>query len=441
MAKTNPTKTSEPENTPGLALPGDTKPPADQPASPPPRMKTFKGGKKVGIIFSGGPAPSANGVISAASLSFLDNRYQVVGFYRGYEHLQEFDRLKLNLYERVHYENLDTSISRIRNHGGVYLKTARANPGREIHTESDFQDPQKTRRLRNILDAFEHLGVGSLISIGGDDTLKTANFLYRLGMPVIHIPKTIDNDYFGIPWTFGYWTSVNLAQQAILNLRSDAISTSRYFIVELMGRKAGWITYAAGIAGEAMMMISTEDIEGEIMDLELVTNKILDNILARERSGKNYGIITIAEGLAEKLPEEYRPTERDRHGNIRFGKAEVCRLMADRVSEKYFDRTGRKLTVTSKQIGYETRTAPPISFDVVLGSMLGYGAYKLFKQGKFGHMVSVTNNFDIKAVPFEELIDSETLLTKLRNVPKGSDFYELKEALAYRETTDFDEQG
>ena len=415
--------------------------PAEQVAQPVknPKPKLFHGGKKVGIIFSGGPAPSANGVISAAALSFLDNRYQVVGFYRGYEYLQDFDKLKLNLYDKVHYENLDTSISRIRNMGGVYLRTSRANPGKCIDKYEDLKDPQKIKNLSNILDAFEYQGVGCLISIGGDDTLKTANYLYLMGMPVIHIPKTIDNDYFGIPWTFGYWTSVNIAQQAILNLRTDAISTNRYVVVELMGRKAGWITYAAGIAGEAMMMISTEDIEGDIIDIEALTNQIVDKILGREKSGKQYGIITVAEGLAEKLPDHMKPTEKDRHGNVRFAKAEVGKVLANNIVKRYNERTGRKITVTAKQIGYETRTAPPISFDVVLGSMLGYGAYKLYKEGKFGHMVSVTNNFDIKAVPFDELIDKETLLTKLRNVPKGSDFYDLKEALAYRETIDFDE--
>jgi 6-phosphofructokinase 1 len=103
--------------------------------------------------------------------------------------------------------------------------------------------------------------------------------------------------------------------------------------------------------------------------------------------------------------------------------------VAERV---YQQRTGRKKKIIYKQIGYETRNAPPISFDVVLSSMLGYGAFKLYKNGQFGCMVSVSDNFSIVGVPFEQLIDPETLLTRLRNVPKGSDFYELKEALSYK---------
>lgn len=396
----------------------------------------YKGGHKVGMIFSGGPAPSANGVISAAALSFLDNKIRVVGFYHGYEYLQDFTKHRPNLHQGVHYEPLTTQIANVRNRRGVYLKTSRANPGKHVHSPEDLNDPEKTKRLKNILDAFDHLDIGVLISIGGDDTLKTANFLRLMGMPVIHIPKTIDNDYFGIPWTFGYWTSIDVAQKLLLNLRYDAISTERYFIVELMGRKAGWITYAAGIAGEAMMMVSAEDVDGEHLDLEWLCNDIVDMILSREKVGKRYGVICVAEGLAEKLPEFLKPTEKDRHGNVVFGKAEIGKIIANEVGKEYHRRTERNLKIIAKQVGYETRSAAPISFDVVLGSMLGYGAYKLYSEGNFGSMVSVTDNFDIKGIPFEELIDSETLLTRVRDVQKGSDFYNLKEALAYRHAHD-----
>jgi len=136
--------------------------------------------------------------------------------------------------------------------------------------------------------------------------------------------------------------------------------------------------------------------------------------------------------LADKLPEKYRPTEQDRHGNVILGTAEVGRVLRDAVEVAYRRRTGRKKKFIYKQIGYETRNALPISFDVVLASMLGYGAYKLYKNQQFSSMVSVSDNFSIVGVPFEQLIDPQTLLTKLRNVPRGSDFFDLKEALSYR---------
>lgn len=395
--------------------------------------KGYKGNTRVGMLFSGGPAPSANAVISSAALSFINARIPVYGFHYGFEFLENYDdRNRYSLVEGVHYEILTHEISGIRNRRGVYLKTSRANPGKNIKAREDLDDPDKIRKLNNILKAFESLGIGYLVTIGGDDTLKTANYLSMLGMPVIHIPKTIDNDYFGIPWTFGYWSSVQASQEALLNLKADAESTSSYFLVELMGRKAGWLTYAAGIAGESVMMISLEDIDEEVLDIEKMAERIVDVMISREKKDKYYGVICIAEGLAERLPDRYRPTEKDRHGNVILGTAEVCRIIRDACEDNYKERTGRKKKIIYKQIGYETRTALPISFDVVLGAMLGYGASKLFRQGSFNSMVSVSDNFQVIAVPFSELIDPDTLLTKLRNVPKGSDFFELKEALSYK---------
>ncbi len=396
-------------------------------------MKGYKGGKKVGLLFSGGPAPAANAVISSTVLSFLNKGVQVIGFYRGFEYLEDFEKYNpYSLVENIHYIKLDSSLSKIRNKRGVITKTSRANPGREVSSIEDLNDPKKNKRLRNILDAFEHLSIGWLITIGGDDTLKVANYLNLLGMPVIHIPKTIDNDYYGIPWTFGYWTAVEITKNAILNLRADAESTDAYFIVEIMGRKSGWLTYAAGIAGEAVKMVASEDVDEDVLDIEKLCDELVDLIILRERENKSYGVICLAEGLVDKLPDKYKPKEVDKHGNVIYGKAEIAKVIADEVKKLYKHKTGKSKKIVGKQIGYETRSAPPISFDVVMGSMLGYGASILFERKKFGYMVSVTDNFDIKEIPFKELIDSKTLRTKVRNVPKGSDFYNLKEALSYK---------
>ncbi len=394
--------------------------------------KLFKYGDKIGIIFSGGPAPSANAVISSCALTFLNSGHQVIGFYKGYEYLQNYDiNNPYSLVEEIHFKKLGVEQTKSRNKKGVLLKTSRANPGKKIKTKEDLSDPEKTKALMNILKALQTLGIGCLISIGGDDTLKTANYLRLLGLSVIHIPKTIDNDYYGIPWTYGYWTAVDVAGKEIQNLAADSEATETYFIVELMGRKAGWITYASGIMGEAVRMISTEDIEGQL-DLDSLADEIVELIILRERVFKPYGVVCISEGLADKLPPELKPKEKDRHGNIIYGKVELCKMLADRIEFKYKEKTGREKKVKGKQVGYETRCAQPISFDVILGSMLGFGSYKLFDKKLFGHMVSVSEKFDIIAIPFDELIDRETLLTKLRNVPSGSDFYNLKEALSFK---------
>lgn len=388
--------------------------------------------RKVAILFSGGPAPSANTVISATTLNFLDNNIPVIGVFRGYEFLQDFNPHYPKLRKGVHYEELSYNITQVRNDRGIYLRTSRANPGKNIRAMEDIEDTAKNAQLRNILDAFEYLNVGALISIGGDDTLKTANYLSIMGFPVIHIPKTIDNDYYGIPWTFGYWTAVNTAQTAMLNLKADAQATDSFFLVELMGRKAGWVTYAAGIAAEAILMIALEDIEEDVLDVEGLAERIADTIIARENNRRPYGIIAISEGLADKLPDKLRPHETDKHGNILYREAQIGKILADAARRIYCEKTGLEVKIIPKQIGYETRSAAPISFDVVLGSMLGYGAFKFFRQDEFGVMVSVTDNFDLKAVPFGELIDPVSLKTRLRDVPRGSDFYTLKETLSYR---------
>lgn len=397
-------------------------------------MKGYKGNRNVGIVFSGGPAPSANAVISVAALNFIDRKIPVYGFYSGFENLEKYDsRFEDSLQIDVHYELLDADIAGIRNRRGVYLKTSRANPGKGIKSKADLLNPEKNGKLMNIMDGLDSLGVGFLITIGGDDTLKTANYLGLMGLPVIHIPKTIDNDYFGIAWTFGYWSAVQTVKESLLNLKSDCESTGSYFVVELMGRKAGWITYAAGIAGEAVMMISTEDIEGDELDLDDMADEIVDTIIHREKREKHYGVICVAESLADKLPKKHRPTETDKHGNILMSTASVGRIIRNAVVKRYHERTGRTKKIIYKQIGYETRNVPPISFDVVLASMLGFGAYKLYCRKEWNSMVSVSANFQIIAKPFSELIDPDTLFTKLRNVPRGSDFYELKAALSFKE--------
>jgi 6-phosphofructokinase 1 len=387
--------------------------------------------KKVGILFSGGPAPSANAVISSVSLNLLDRDIPVVGIIRGYEFLQDFDKEYPKLRKDVNYVDMCYDITQARNRTGVIIKTSRANPGKNIKSIQDLNDEIKNRKLKNILDALEYLEIGALISIGGDDTLKTANFLWLMGLPVIHIPKTIDNDYYGIPWTFGYWTAVDTAHKIMLNLRADAQATDSFFIVELMGRKAGWITYAAGIASEAILMISSEDVNSDMLDMDSCIEKITDTIIAREQEGKPYGVIAISEGLVDKLPESLKPKVKDRHGNLIFGEAKISSVIADLTKHRYKEKTGLDVKIIAKQIGYETRSGPPIAFDVVLGSMLGFGAAKFLAEGQFGVMSSVTDNFEVKAVPFSELIDPQTMLTKLRDVPRGSDLYSLKESLSY----------
>lgn len=405
--------------------------------------------KRVGIIFAGGPAPAANAVISAAANSFLEDGRQVIGFFHGYSNLQDYHPVTHRLLPDKHYRVFDERDLRgLRNSRGIIIGTARANPGKQIQKIADFEDSKKTDRLRNVYNALIDLEIDALISIGGDDTLKTANLLceFQKTLPegarrvqVVHVPKTIDNDYRGIDFTFGFFTAVDVMAKELQNLRADAIATSSYFIVETMGRKAGWLSYGVAIAGEANLVLALEDIDDSLMtdgalDLSKLIDRIVNLILTRERRDKHYGTVVLAEGLAEMLPKALlEDLPRDEHGHIGLGRIDLGKLIAMKVARRFEERTGRKKKLTGLQLGYESRCAPPHAFDVMLGSQLGIGAYRaLVEENLTAHMVSTSGQLDLSYVPFSELVNTETLRTEIRFIDRGSDFHKLARFLETR---------
>ena len=420
--------------------------------SPPPKAKhNFR---RVAILFAGGPAPAANAVISTCAVSFLRNGIGIVGIRNGYSNLSQFGDDHPMQAERD-YVNVDHRfLSRSRNSQGILIGTARTNPGKGISKPSDLEDAQKTAPLQKVYEALCSINVDGLISIGGDDTLKTANKLkcfqdklpknsHRI--PIVHLPKTIDNDYSGIDFTFGYFTAVDTLANEIRNLIFDAEATQSYFLTETMGRNAGWLAYGAAIAGEASLVISMEDITGDyvceeefeddngslskrtIMKLELVVSRIVKTMLAREAEGKQFGVIVLAEGLAELLPMSYlKGIPRDEHGHISISHVKLATMFAEIVADSYEKETGQKRKVTGVQLGYESRCAKPHAFDVMLGSQLGVGAYRALVEKQLdGVMVSVSGQLDLHYVDFDQLIDPKTMTTVVRYIPTGSDFHHL----------------
>jgi len=409
--------------------------------------------RRVGIIFSGGPAPAANAVISAAATSFLEDHREVVGFFHGYSNLQDYHPTTHRLVPGEHYRVFgERDLRGLRNERGIVIGTARANPGGGVSKPADLADPKKTTRLRNVYNALVDMEIDALISIGGDDTLKTANFMYEFQkqlpadarrVKVVHLPKTIDNDYRGIDFTFGFFTAVDVMAKEVMNLRADAMATSSYFIVEAMGRKAGWLGYGVAIAGEAHLVLTVEDLDESLtieedgqqrLSLDKLSDRIVDLILTREKRKKHYGTVVLAEGLAEHLSQKHlEGIPRDDHGHISLGNISLGKLVADRVAKRYEAKTGRKKKLTGVQVGYESRCAPPHAFDVMLGSQLGIGAYRaLVEEGLDGHMVSVSGQFDLRYVPFSELVNPETLITEVRYIKPESDFHRLARFLETR---------
>ncbi|TWT87708.1 6-phosphofructokinase [Pseudobythopirellula maris] len=411
--------------------------------------------KRVAILFAGGPAPGANAVISAAAVSFLRNGIEVVGVKHGYSSLIDYSPEK-PLVEGEDYVMIDHKmLSRTRNRAGIIIGTARANPGKLVSAPEHLEDPERSAPLKNVYEGLSSIGVDALISIGGDDTLKTANkikmYQDRLPegshkIPVVHLPKTIDNDYCGIDFTFGYFTAVDFLAREVRNLLADAEANRCYFLAESMGRSAGWLAYGVAIAGEASLVVSVEDIAGkyrtteevdnpvtgeketrEVMNMQEVMRRVVLTMTTREKEGKTYGVIVVAEGLAELLPYEYiKGVGRDDHGHIQISAVNLHALFSKLIAEEYKRQTGKKRDVKPVQLGYEARCTPPHAFDVMLGSQLGVGAYRaLVENGLNGVMVSVEGQLQLLYVPFDELVDPQTLVTVVRYIEPESDFQSL----------------
>lgn len=411
--------------------------------------------KRVAILFAGGPAPAANAVISTAAASFLRNNIDVLGIRHGYSGLVEFapdhPMVEGRDYIRVDHRTL----KRTRNSPGIMIGTARTNPGKLVSSPKDLEDAEKTKPLRTVYEALCSLGVDALISIGGDDTLKTANKMQMYQrhlpegskqIPVVHLPKTIDNDYLGIDFTFGYFTAVETLAGEVRNLLADAEAGRNYFLVESMGRSAGWLAYGVAIAGEASLVISVEDIRAkyrttetytdektnemktrDVMNLDEVIRRIVRTMVAREKEGKEFGVIVAAEGLAELLPYKYLVgVPRDEHGHIAISQLNLSRTLSKLIMDEYKKQTGKSRKVVGLQLGYEARCARPHAFDVMLGSQLGVGAYRALVEKQLGGvMVSVSGQLDLHFVPFEKLVDQTTLVTTVRYVEHNSDFHKL----------------
>ena len=419
---------------------------------PPKAIHQFR---RIAILFAGGPAPAANAVISTAATSFMRNDTEVLGMKHGYSSLADYSPDR-PLVEGTDFIRITPEfLKRTRSAQGIMLGTARTNPGKNVSSPAHLDDPARVQPLKNVYEGLRSLGVEALVSIGGDDTLKTAN-KFRLfqdklppgspRIPVVHLPKTIDNDYMGIDFTFGYFTAVDTLGGEIRNLLYDADAGRCYYLCETMGRSAGWLSYGAAISGEASLVISVEDIHGKyrseetvtdasgqtkikpVMNTEEVVGRIVKTMRVREEEeGKQYGVIVLAEGLAEYLPsKQLEGIPRDEHGHISIAQVQLGRMFSKLVADEFKRQTGRSRKVVGLQLGYEARCAKPHAFDVMLGSQLGVGAYRaLAERGLNGVMVSVSGQLDLNYVPFAELVDPNTLVTVVRYVERGCDFHRL----------------
>ena len=429
--------------------------------------------RRVAILFSGGPAPAANAVISSAVSSFSRAGIEVLGLQNGYTHLMSYEPGQ-KLAEGTAYVKLDhRDMEGKRTSQGIMIGTARKNPGKLLRDPEDLDNPEKTAPLKTVYDALCSLEVDALISIGGDDTLTTAaKFrLFQDRLPdgarrirVVHLPKTIDNDYKGIDFTFGYFTAVDLLAKQLSNLLADSMATGACFVAQLMGRQAGWLAYGAAIAGEASLVIGLEDIPDEwrtteptvdpntseeiidektgkplmrnVFDVQAIVNRIVDTLVTREKEGKSYAVIVMAEGIAEYLPlaeirkclseDDFARLRPDEFGHFPVSQLKFSSRIGRLASEEYNRRTGKSKKINGVQFGYEARCNVPTAFDVALGSQLGVGAYRALAEKNIdGAMISVSGQLELVFARFEELIDYDVLRAYARPIIPGEDFHQL----------------
>jgi 6-phosphofructokinase 1 len=274
------------------------------------------------------------------------------------------------------------------------------------------------------------LDVDKLITIGGDDTAFSASEIERQSkgrVRVVHVPKTIDND-LDLPNhtdTFGFQTARHIGVEIVENLMVDARTTSRWYFVIAMGRKAGHLALGIGKAAGATVTLIPEEYKEGTLRLQTVVDTLVGAIVKRLASGRPDGVAVIAEGIVEHVdPQdlaELDGVERDAHGHIRIAEIAFGEILKEKV-QKRLAQWGVKATIVAKNIGYELRCADPIPYDMEYSRDLGYCAAKYITEGGNAAMVCVTHSM-FQALPFDSIMDRKTGRVRVRMVDIDSDRY------------------
>lgn len=351
-------------------------------------------GLKIAINTGGGDAPGLNAVIKAVVMSADHRGWDVYGIKNGYQGLLDTDEI-ISLTPAI--------VNNIASLGGTILGTTNKGnpfkmPVKNVAGEVEIKDVSD-----KIIDNFRRLKFDCLIAVGGDGSLKIAHDFFKKGMPVIGVPKTIDNDLEGTVITFGFDTAVSIATEAIDRLHSTAKSHERVMVVEVMGRYAGWIALNSGISGSADVIL--------IPEIPFDIDKICEHIMERELNGQKYAIVVAAEGAMPK------GGTRIHKGEGELGRQEiVLGGIADYVAKEIAKRTGKD--TRSLVLGHLQRGGSPTTFDRLLALRFGSAAVRLIEKKSFGSMVALDPP-KIKAIPLEEVvgkikqvpIDGDTVLT------------------------------
>ena len=375
--------------------------------------------EKLAILVGGGPAPGINSVIGAATIRANLSGVEVLGIQDGFRWLIEGDTSRVTPLTIA-----DTS--RIHFRGGSTLGISRANP------------TKSPELLAKCLDTLDRLGVGMLITIGGDDTCFSSSSLAKASrgrLRVVHVPKTIDND-LDLPqdvYTFGFQTARHIGVEIVKNLMVDAKTTSRWYFVVAMGRKAGHLALGIGKSAGATLTLVSEEFEHPVA-LSRVVDTLAGAIVKRLSQGRPDGVAVLAEGLVEHIDpadiEGLAGVERDEHGHIRIAEVDFGNLVKHAV-KKELNRLGIKTTIATKDIGYEVRCADPIPFDMEYTRDLGYCAARHIIEGGTEALISMQRG-SFLPVPFAQIMDPVTGRMRVRMVDVSSDRYKIARSYMLR---------
>jgi 6-phosphofructokinase 1 len=333
---------------------------------------------RIAISTGGGDAPGLNAVIRAAVLSALNRGWEVLGIKRGFAGLMGDDEV---------VELTRESVRGIGAQGGTILRTTnRGSPFAYPRQRPDGTWEEIDRSDELIANAAK-LGIDAIITIGGDGSLAIGQKLFQKGVKIVGVPKTIDNDVSGTVTTFGFDTAVSTAIEAIDKLHTTAESHDRVLVLEVMGRHAGFIALHAGLSGSADVILIPEI----PYDIEKVAQKIRE----RDRQGRLFSIVVVAEGAIPKggdisIIGESLPGQDRRVGGL-----------AGRIAHEISERTGKESR--SLVLGHLQRGGMPTGYDRLLATRFGGAAVRAIADGKWGHMVALQTPH-IVTIPFTEVL-------------------------------------
>ena len=400
-------------------------------------MKT----KRIGILVGGGPAPGINAVIGAATIEAVNKGFNVIGFYDSFRWLcsEDFD-------PALHSVRLDIPrVARIHFDGGSILRTARTSLLKEEQLHSHTKVVPDETRVRQVVGHLALLGIGNMITIGGDDTALSARVICEAAggaIRLVHVPKTIDND-LPLPHdlnTFGYATARFVGSQVVKNLMQDSQTTGRWYLVEAMGRKAGWLALGIGRSAGATLTVIPEEFP-EKTTLQRVADVIEGAMLKRRAMGRHDGVAVLAEGIAHRLGDRQeleqllgKEVPVDAAGHIRLSEVPLTTMLKAELQNRFRVR-GEKPAIVTHALGYELRSADPTPADMAYCRGLGHGAVHLLieppEKVSHGVMATIVNG-ELVPMDLSALVDPKTNRTRTRLVNLNSYSYRVARAYMIR---------